>query len=78
MSANLELPGPRIWKAQDIASFLRVSVSWVYKKTEAKSADPIPRIQGMGVIRCDTHSPAFREWIAKHLNPEIDKDSDHA
>lgn len=68
MSKEIQLPPPRIWKPQDLADFLRVSVSWVYKKTGPKAPDPIPRIKGMGVIRCDTHSPAFREWIQRYID----------
>ena len=68
MSTNpIDLPAPRIWKLEDLMRFLRVSKSWVYKRTKAKSDDPIPRIQGMGCIRFDTRNPEFQSWMARHL-----------
>jgi hypothetical protein len=63
----LDLPGPRIWRPQDLASFLRVSLSWVYKRTQADAEDPIPRIPGVGRLSFDTHSKAFQEWIKRQL-----------
>lgn len=73
MSANLELPPPRIWKPKDIADFFGMSVSWVYKKTEAKADDPLPRIPGVKVIRCDTQSEAFQNWVKRQLG-QVDND----
>ena len=65
--ALVGLPPPRVWKPKDLADFLGVSISWVYKRTEAKADDPIPRIPGVGQLRFDTHSPAFQAWIERQL-----------
>ena len=68
MSAqNLELPGPRIWTAEDLAKFLRVSIHWVRKRTEKTADDPLPRMPGFRRIRIDTASPKFREWLNRQL-----------
>jgi len=63
----LDLPPPRVWKPRHLAEFLGVSVHWVYKRTERNAEDPIPRIPGVGRLSFDTHSPAFRQWIARQL-----------
>jgi hypothetical protein len=64
---DLNLPEPRIWKAKHLAEFMGVSISWVYKRTEAGAEDPIPRIPGVGRLSFDTHSTAFQDWIARQL-----------
>ncbi len=63
----LELPAPRIWKPKDLAQFLGVSISWIYKRTEAGAGDPIPRVVGVGRLRFDTHSPLFQSWMRRQL-----------
>lgn len=64
---QMELPAPRIWKPADLMNFLHVSKSWVYKRTDSRATDPIPRIQGIGLLRFDTHNAAFQDWMARHL-----------
>lgn len=61
----LDLPDPRIWTPEDLASFFRLSVHWVRKVS--KSDDPPPRIGGVRHLRFDTHSKEFQEWIARKL-----------
>jgi hypothetical protein len=68
MSAELpqiELPPPRMWGPKELARFIRVSVHWVYKRTEREADDPIPRVHGVGRLRFDTHSPAFQAWLRR-------------
>jgi hypothetical protein len=67
---HLDLPAPRIWKLDDLTGFLRVSKSWVYKRTEPRCEDPIPRIAGCGRLRFDTWNPEFQSWMARHLGRE--------
>lgn len=66
-SEELSLPGPRVWTPKQLAEFLRVSVSWIYKRTEAGAEDPIPRVAGVGRLRFDTHSPKFQSWMKRQL-----------
>ena len=61
----LDLPGPRVWTVKHLSDFLGVSVSWVYKRTEAAAEDPIPRVAGVGRLRFDTQSPAFQAWLRR-------------
>ena|ERR1051325_11486089 len=61
----LELPAPRVWTPKHLADFLGVSVSWVYKRTEAAADDPIPRVAGVGRLRFDTQAPAFQAWLRR-------------
>lgn len=63
----LNLPGPRIWLPEDLAKYLRVSVSWVSKRLEKKAKDPIPRIPGVSHVRFDSESPAFQDWMRRQL-----------
>jgi len=63
----LDLPGPRIWQLDDLAKFLRVGKSWVYKRTQANAEDPPPRCPGIGPLRFDTASPAFQSWLRRQL-----------
>lgn len=63
----LDLPGPRIWKPEDLAKFFGMSLSWVRKQTEKKCPDPIPRIKGTRLLRFDTANPKFQEWIQRRL-----------
>ena len=62
---KLDLPIPRIWTPKHLAEFLGVSISWVYKRTEASAEDPIPRIAGVGRLRFDTQAPAFQAWLRR-------------
>ena len=62
---QLNLPGPRIWTPKHLAEFLGMSVSWVYKRTEAAADDQVPRVAGVGRLRFDTHSPAFQAWLQR-------------
>lgn len=72
---ELELPPPRIWKPKQLADFLSVSPSWIYKRTESTAANPIPRIPGVGRLRFDTHSESFRAWMSRQLG--VDNGDDH-
>ncbi|MCI0485778.1 MAG: hypothetical protein L0229_04170 [Blastocatellia bacterium] len=63
---GLDLPGPRIWKPKDLAEFLGVSVDWVYRRTGPSAEDPIPRAN-MRLVRFDTHSIAFQDWMRHQL-----------
>ena len=64
---NVNLPAPRIWKPEHLATFLGISIHWVYKRCEAKAEDPIPRIPGIGRLRFDTHHPDFQNWMKRQL-----------
>lgn len=47
-----------LWDAADVAAFLKVSRSWVYKRCDAKE---IPHIRKGGIVRFD---PAkVRAWF---------------
>jgi hypothetical protein len=63
----LNLPAPRVWTPQHLASFLGLNVSWIYKRTMEGAEDPIPRIQGIGRLRFDTQSPDFQNWMRRQL-----------
>jgi predicted DNA-binding transcriptional regulator AlpA len=69
MQSDLQLPGPRIWRPSDLATFLGFSIHWVYKQTKSNSADPPPRCLGLSRLRFDTHSKEFREWLARQIEP---------
>jgi len=69
----LGLPGPRIWRPDDLARFLGVSRSWVYRRTEQNAEDPIPRIRGVGRLRFDTQSGDFQQWMRRQLD-SVDTD----
>ena len=60
----LNLPGPRIWTIDDLAKFLRVSRSWVEKRTKKiPHSDTKP-------ITFDTEWDEFQGWLIKVLRPE--------
>jgi hypothetical protein len=63
----LNLPEPRIWDAERLAEFLGVSVHWVFKRTQRKAADPIPRVSGIGRLKFDTANPRFQDWMRRQL-----------
>ena len=69
----LDLPGPRVWTPKHLADFLGVSVSWVYKRTEAAADDPIPRVAGVGRLRFDTQAPAFQAWLRRQGVGNVDE-----
>jgi hypothetical protein len=64
----LDLPPPRIWKAKDLANFLRVSMSWIYQRTKQDAEDPIPRVGGVGRLLFDSQSPEFQSWMRRQLS----------
>jgi hypothetical protein len=64
---GLNLPEPRVWTPQHLATFLGVSIHWVYKRCQAKAEDPIPRIAGVGRLRFDTASQLFEDWMRRQL-----------
>lgn len=64
---ELNLPEPRIWDAERLAEFLGVSVHWVFKRTQSKAADPIPRVPGIGRLKFDTQNPRFQNWMRRQL-----------
>jgi hypothetical protein len=64
---DLNLPAPRIWAPQDLADFLRVSLSWIYKRTSDHAEDPIPKIPGIGRLKFDTENPKFQYWMRRQL-----------
>lgn len=74
VASLLDLPTPRIWTPKHLAEFLRVSVYWVYKRTESSAEDPIPRVAGVGRLRFDTQAPAFQAWMQRQLG-YIDSES---
>lgn len=49
---------PTMWRAKDLAAFLQVSVSWVYKHTEAGD---IPYHRKHGVVRYEPDE--IRAWL---------------
>jgi len=60
----LNLPPPRIWTIDDLAKFLRVSRSWVEKRTrQIPHSDTKP-------ITFDTEWDEFLEWLRKVIRPE--------
>ena len=63
----LNLPLPRIWTIDDLAKFLRVSRSWVEKRTKK-----IPH-SNTKPITFDTEWDEFQEWLRKVIRPEIDR-----
>lgn len=66
-TTRLDLPGPRIWKPKHLAEFLGVSLSWIYKRTEAAADDPIPHAPGVGRLAFDTQHPDFQAWMRRQL-----------
>jgi hypothetical protein len=72
---ELNLPPPRIWTPKDLADFLRVSVSWVHRRTSKASTDPPPRCPGLSDLRFDTHSPAFQAWLSRQLGTSVDTET---
>jgi hypothetical protein len=65
--AHITLPQPRIWKPEHLADFFGFSVHWVYKQTRKDSPDPPPRCKGFRLIRFDSQSAEFQEWILRQL-----------
>ncbi len=63
----LNLPAPRIWSQKQLADFLGVSLSWIYKRTSPNAEDPIPRIPGIGRLKFDTENPRFQDWMRRQL-----------
>ena len=75
---ELSLPGPRIWTPRELAVFLRVSVSWVHKRTKKNASDPPPRCLGLAKLRFDTGSPTFQDWVRRQIRAVVDiEDSGH-
>ena len=52
------VPDASMWRAKDLAAFLKVSLSWVYKRTEAGD---IPCHRKHGVVRYDPEE--IRSWL---------------
>lgn len=73
---KLDLPRPRVWTAQDLAAFLRVSLSWVHKRTKKNSPDPPPRCPGISDLRFDTQNPKFQDWLARQIGADIDTEDE--
>lgn len=72
----LNLPEPRIWDAKRLADFLGLSVSWVRKQCEKNATHPLPRIKGTRLIKVDTWSPKFHEWLREFfdgVDTEVDQ-----
>jgi hypothetical protein len=69
--AALNLPEPRIWTPEDLASFLRVKPSWVLKRSKE-----IPRCAGK-LIRFDTEDADFQDWLRGWLKP-VDRSNNGA
>lgn len=55
-------PGNELWDVRAAARFLRMSMSWVYKRVEDGTL-PVARLNGFS-LRFDP--AALREWAANH------------
>jgi hypothetical protein len=57
----------RLWNAQDLAAYLRLSIQWVYKRTQDSSVDPPPRCPGIRRLRFNPRDPKFRAWLERQV-----------
>lgn len=56
-----------IWSAKDLAAYLGVSMSWIYKNTQREAEDPIPRCPGMKRLRFNLADPEFQAWLERRV-----------
>jgi excisionase family DNA binding protein len=53
---------------EEMAAYLKVKPSWIYRKTMKKDADPIPHLKFGKYLRFDHQ--AVMNWILKQQNKE--------
>ena len=54
----------KLWDVDDLADYLKVNPSWVYKRTSKKGKGSIPHIKmGPRLVRFDPDSQAFKDWL---------------
>jgi len=58
--------GPKLWTAQDLASYLAVPVGWIYDRTRREGPERIPHTKLGKYCRFDPASPAFQDWLKQH------------
>ena len=57
---------PKLWMPDDLAEFLGVNVSWIYKRTRTGGPDTIPHIKLGKYLRFDPMSQSFQVWLERH------------
>jgi len=65
-TVSTEKTRPKLWTPEDLAEYLGVPVSWIYKRCRKASSDSIPRIKLGKYLRFDPESEAFRKWLTAH------------
>jgi hypothetical protein len=58
--------GPKLWGPDELADYLGVAVSWIYKRTRKDGPEAIPHIKLGKYIRFDPESAVFQTWLANH------------
>jgi len=57
---------PKLWTPGDLAGYLGVPVSWIYKRTRKNGPELIPHIKLGKYIRFDPRAEAFQQWLERH------------
>jgi hypothetical protein len=64
--------GPKLWKPEDLASYLDVPVGWIYDRTRREGPEQIPHSKLGKYLRFDPASPAFLAWLKRHEVGAVD------
>lgn len=56
---------PDLCDAKELASRLKVPISWVREQSRSRAADPIPHIKLGRYVRYERNSPAFKTWLER-------------
>lgn len=57
---------PKLWIPEDLAEYLSVPVSWVYKRCRQSSDDYIPHLKMGKYVRFDPEDKDFQGWLRQH------------
>ena len=57
---------PKLWTPEDLASYLGMQISWIYKRTRKNGPETIPHIKLGKYVRFDPESAVFQKWLASH------------
>jgi hypothetical protein len=56
----------KLWTPEDLAGYLGVPVSWIYKRTRKNGPELIPHVKLGKYVRFDPNSEAFQRWLERH------------
>jgi hypothetical protein len=63
--ASLEVRS-KLWCPEDLADYLSVPVTWIYKRTRRNGPELIPHIKLGKYVRFDQESIEFQQWLSSH------------